>query len=290
MPPVDDSLLDLGRLLPLAQGELNEEQTRELTALKHQIQRQAGFCFAGYKENCFRRRLAVRMRACGVQRYNDYAALLETNQAEYQHLLRTVTINVSRFYRNPDVWEVVAARVLPQLVALRTPTVNVWSAATAAGEEAHTLAILIREFAAGQPKVNPNRFRIIGTDIDPDALAAARRATYGEPAVVDMPQHLLRTWFEPGPPYRPIEEIRNAVRFWKMDLIADHFPRAQHLIVCRNVIMYFERELQERIFHRLHEALAPGGYLVLGKVESVVGEAASGFESVSPTSRVYRRI
>lgn len=283
-------LPELSRLLPLAHGDLDPEQIGELTALKAQIQEHAGLVCGGYKENCLRRRLGVRMRARGVHRYADYARLLGTDPAEYEALLSALTINVSRFFRNRDVWEAVEARVLPDLLARDAPYLNLWSAGTAAGEEAYTLAILAHELRESRPELDPGRFRIIGTDIDPDTLAAARRAQYGALALSEISEEVRTRWFTAGYPARLREEIRTMVRFWELDLIADAYPRMQHLIVCRNVIIYFEREVQEAIFARFREALVPGGFLVLGKVETTVGEAAGSFESVSASARIYRRL
>lgn len=287
--PVAGELSRLGRLLPLAHGELDSEQSDQLMALKAQIQEQAGLVCGGYKENCLRRRLGVRMRARGVHRYTDYARILMEDPGEYEALLRALTINVSRFFRNLDVWDVVRARVLPELAGLQVPYVNLWSAGTAAGEEAFTLAILVRELGERVPESAVERFRIVGTDIDPDVLGTARRGQYGSLALTELPREIRERWFTRGIPARVDERLRSMVRFWELDLISDVYPRMQHLIVCRNVIIYFEREVQEAIFRRFREALVPGGFLVLGKVETTVGEAAGSFETVSAAARIYRR-
>ncbi|HUH12003.1 MAG TPA: protein-glutamate O-methyltransferase CheR [Longimicrobiales bacterium] len=288
--PATGGLPELSRLLPLAHGELTLEQTAELASLKAQIQAGAGVVCAGYKESCLRRRLAVRMRARGLHRYTDYGALLDEDPAEYESLLRTLTINVSRFFRNAEVWEAVRDRVLPELATMPSPILNLWSAATAAGEEAYTLAILLRQRAATDPSVELERFRVVGTDIDEEVLAAAARAQYGALSFADTAPQVRERWFTPGYPARLHEDIRTMVRFWPLDLMVGPYPRMQHLIVCRNVIIYFERHVQEQIFRRFAEALVPGGYLVLGKVETTVGDAAAAFESVSPAERIYRRV
>lgn len=283
-------LPELSRLLPLAHGDLTVEQVAELAALKAQIQAGAGVVCAGYKENCLRRRLAVRMRARGLHRYADYGALLDDDPDEYASLLRTLTINVSRFFRNAEVWEAVRDQVLPALARLDSPILNIWSAATAAGEEAYTLAILLRQRSAMDGDIDLARFRVVGTDIDEEVLAAAARAQYGALSFTETTPEVRERWFTTGYPARLHADIRTMVRFWPMDLMVGPYPRTQHLIVCRNAIIYFEREVQEQIFHRFAEALVPGGYLVLGKVETTVGDAAAAFESVSPAARIYRRV
>ena len=275
--------------LPLAHGELTEQDSLELRALKEQIRNQSGLFCEGYKEKCLRRRLAVRMRARGVHRYAEYAALLEADPAEYQTLLNTVTINVSKFFRNPEVWDVVRTIVLPDLFRERRP-IRAWSAGTATGEEPYTLAMLVREHAAEHGNVDPALVEILATDIDEPALQKARAASYPELALVETPAEAKARWFEPGgPPYRVRPEIRRMVRFSQGDLIRDPAPESLDLVFCRNVFIYFERELQEELLVRFVDALRPGGWLVLGKVETLLGPAARRLEVVRSRERVYRK-
>lgn len=289
-PAESESLADLATILPLARGDLAPHEVRELGVLKEQIRREAGFLCAGYKENCFRRRVAVRMRARGVHRYSEYAALIRGDAEEYALLLRALTINVSRFFRNAEVWEEVRTRVFPAMIGMPSPFLNVWSAASAAGEEAYTIAILLREAADRDPGVNPHRFRIVGTDIDPEALAGAVQAEYGELALAETSPERRERWFVQGKRLRLAPEIRRMARFARHDLISEPFPAKQHLIVCRNAVIYFEREVQERIFGAFRESLVPGGFLLLGKAESLLGATAAGFESLLPAARLYRRL
>jgi chemotaxis protein methyltransferase CheR len=274
--------------LPLAHGELSDSDVAELLALKRQIQSQVGFVCEGYKEKCLRRRIAVRMRARGVHTYAEYGRLLEQEKPEYERLVDTLTINVSKFFRNPDVWDVVREQVVPALYA-RRPVVRVWSAGTAAGEEAYTAAMLLHDYATEHGQ-SVHRFRILGTDIDRESLAFARRAEYSDFAMTDIDPGVRDRWFERAGTYRLKPVARQHVRFDTLDLIRDPYPKDQHLIFCRNVIIYFERALQETLFRRFHEALAPGGFLVLGKVEALFGAAASMFQAVANRQRVFCRL
>jgi chemotaxis methyl-accepting protein methylase len=275
--------------LPLAHGELAEKDALELRALKQQIRDRSGLFCEGYKEKCLRRRLAVRMRARGVHRYAEYAELLEADPAEYQTLLNTVTINVSKFFRNPEVWDAVRTLVLPDLFSERRP-VRAWSAGAATGEEPYTLAMLVREYADAHLDFDPALVEIIGTDIDETALQKARAASYPDLALVETPADAKARWFEPGgPPYRVRAEIRRMVRFSQGDLIGELPPEALDLVFCRNVFIYFERELQEELLSRFVDALRPGGWLVLGKVETLLGPVARRLEVVRSRERVYRK-
>jgi chemotaxis methyl-accepting protein methylase len=275
--------------LPLAHGDLSAEDAAELTTLKHQIHVAIGLNCELYKEKCLRRRLAVRMRARGVHTYGQYASLLRKDKAEYVKLLDTVTINVSKFFRNPEVWDVVREQVLPDLFAIPAARINVWSAGCASGEEPYTLSMLFQEYAE-EHGLSADRLRILGTDIDKEVLAAAARAEYSAFAMTDISADKRERWFEPGPAHRVKAEARTNVRFSELDLIKDPFPEKQHMICCRNVIIYFERSLQEELFVRFHQALVPGGYLVLGKVEAMFGKAATLFRPLSNRHRVFRRI
>jgi chemotaxis protein methyltransferase CheR len=274
--------------LPLAQGELSERDAAELLALKRQIQRQVGFVCEGYKEKCLRRRIAVRMRARNVHTYADYGRLLQNDHAEYERLVDTLTINVSKFFRNPEVWEVIREQVVPVLFE-RTRVVRVWSAGTAAGEEAHTAAIVLHEYATEHAH-SVHRYRVLGTDIDRESLAFAKRAEYSEFAMADIDPVVRDRWFEYDGTYRLKPAARQHVRFETLDLIRDPYPQDQHLILCRNVIIYFERAVQELLFRRFYDALAPGGFLVLGKVEALFGAAAHMFQPVANRQRVFRRL
>ena len=274
--------------LPLAHGELSASDAAELLALKRQIHARVGFVCEGYKEKCLRRRIAVRMRARGVHTYADYSKLLELEPPEYERLVDTLTINVSKFFRNPDVWEVVRSHIAPALFASAAPVLRVWSAGTAAGEEAYTAAMLLHDFAQ-QNGHSTNRFRILGTDIDRESLEFAQRAEYGDFAMTDIDPAVRDRWFEHGGNYRLNKEAREHVRFDTLDLISDEYPRDQHLIFCRNVIIYFERSVQESLFRRFHQALVPGGFLVLGKVEALFGFAAGSFQAVANRQRVFRK-
>ena len=274
--------------LPLAHGDLSEQDAAELRALKQQIQASVGFFCEGYKERCLRRRIAVRMRARAVHTYAEYGALLKADASEYERLVDALTINVSKFYRNPEVWEMLARRILPELCALPDPAIRIWSAGTASGEEAYSASIMVQEYGR-EHGVDPSRFEILGTDIDRDSLAYAARAEYTDFAMTDIDPELSARWFDHDGLHRLRPEARRNVRFDTLDLIRDPFPQGQHLIFCRNVIIYFERDIQEELFARFHEALVPGGILVLGKVEALFGSPAGLFQSLANRQRIFRR-
>jgi chemotaxis protein methyltransferase CheR len=278
------------QLMGAADAPLSAQDEHELDRLLAKIQRERGFNCQHYKDKCLRRRLAVRMRAREVERFDDYAALLDRDATEYERLLDTLTINVTKFFRNLEVWETVDREVLPALFASSERQLRIWSAGSSSGEEAYTTSILLHEWAARHGQAGAlRRFRIVGTDIDRRSLDAARRAEYPELSLSETPADIRDRWFSPGPPYRLRDEARRNVSFTRHDLISETPEPGQSLIFCRNVIIYFEREIQERLFERFHDALVPGGFLVLGKVETLLGPVRGRFRAVSNRERVFQK-
>ncbi len=273
----------------LVTARVAEEETA-LAFLKHKIERERGFNCARYKDKLLRRRLAVRMRARGESGYAGYAHLLDHDPAEYEKLLDTLTINVSKFFRNPSTWETLEKTVVPALFELDGKSRGVWSAGAAAGEEAYSVAILLREWAERHGRrADLANFRIVGTDIDRRSLLAAARAEYAELAFTDMAPVLRERYFSPGPPYRLDESIRRSAHFHRRDLFSDPPLEKQALILCRNVVIYFEREEQERLFSGFCDALRPGGFLLLGRVETLVGEARARLRIIDSRERIFRK-
>lgn len=260
-------------------------------ALTKKIARERGFGCASYKEKCLRRRIAVRMRARAVHTYADYARVLDSEPREYELLLDALTINVTKLFRNWDTFAAIERLVIPPLWE-RQGAIRVWSAGCASGEEPYSLAVLFHRYATAQDEADRlGRVSILGTDIDRGSLAAAERAHFGEQAFADTPSDVRSAYFSQEPPYTPIPEVRAPVRFERRDLLSAPPPgRDLHLITCRNVIIYFDRATQEALFQRFQDALAPGGYLVLGKVETLLGTPRSGFAAVDVRERIFRRL
>ena len=261
------------------------------TALTVKIAADRGFGCASYKDKCLRRRIAVRMRARGVHSYAEYARVLDADQAEYDRLLDALTINVTKLFRNWETYTVLRERIVPALVALPDPVINVWSAGCSSGEEPYSLAALFHEHAErnGTSAIAERRVRVLGSDIDARSLEAAERGTFEESDFSETPRELRCRYFAPEAPFTIAPEVRRMVRFERRDLLAEAPPPGPlHLICCRNVLIYFDRETQERLFQKFRDALAPTGYLVLGKVETLLGAARTRFAAVDGRERIFR--
>ncbi len=262
-------------------------------ALLQQVARERGFACANYKDGCLKRRVAVRMRARSAASYADYAKLLRDDPAEYDRLMDALTINVTRLYRDADVWDVFAAEVLPGLWEARPEGLSIWSAGCSSGEELYTLAALLHRHAERTgtlPRLRDTA--ILGTDIDLNVLRAARAGRYPEAAFKEMPAALRDRYFPiTGPGLRTAAaELQALVRVERRDLLLDPAPPVRlDVICCRNLLIYLDRDGQEAIFQRFHAALAPHGRLVLGKVETMLGPARQLFVAVHPRQRIFRK-
>ncbi|HMI48503.1 MAG TPA: protein-glutamate O-methyltransferase CheR [Gemmatimonadaceae bacterium] len=262
-------------------------------ALVEKITRDRGFRCSSYKDKCLRRRIAVRMRAKRTTTAGEYAATLDTDPREYDRLIRSLTVNVTKFFRNWDTYSAVESAVVPALWDRREPETRIWSAGCSSGEEPYSMGILMHKYATERKE--PTRLdtiKILGTDIDVDCLAEAERAVYADTALGDTPPVLRERYFPRiAGLHTMLPEVKRLVRFECNDLLAYEPPLADvHLILCRNVIIYFEREAQDALFEAFHRTLAPGGFLVLGKVETLLGEARNLFSAVNARERIFRKI
>jgi chemotaxis protein methyltransferase CheR len=261
-------------------------------ALARKISQGAGLALEVYKDKCIRRRIAVRMRACGVHTYADYQALLERSPAEYERLRDALTINVTRFYRNAETWNLLRRDLIPRLCAPGSEEIRMWSAGCSSGEEAYTIAILAAEHLDRAGRAGElERLTVDATDVDRVSLERANAARYRPENLTEMPRELVGRYLElDGSELQVVPRIRNRVTVRRLDLSSGRPPRRDyHMVMCRNVLIYFDRPMQERLFQLFTDSLLPGGYLVLGKVESLFGPVRERLHIVDPRERVYRR-
>ncbi|WP_136523611.1 CheR family methyltransferase [Geomonas ferrireducens] len=250
------------------------------------LKTRSGFTLEGYKDKCVKRRIHIRVRATQSPSPEAYGELLGQSTAEQDHLLRVLTIHVSHFFRNPSVFEKLATMVLPELLASRE-RLRLMSIGCAGGEEPYTLAMILKErFAEYAGKVE-----IRGVDVDATTLEQAREAIYHPDRLGELAPGQLERWFEPeGARFRLRPELSGMVAFSQADLNHQREWEPCDLILCRNVLIYFERERQETILNAFADALAPDGYLVLGKSETLFGTARRRFRTVCPVERIYRAV
>jgi chemotaxis protein methyltransferase CheR len=257
------------------------------------ITRERGFQCSSYKDKCLRRRIAVRLRARNVLTCGEYSRMLDGDEREYERLMRSLTVNVTKFFRNWETYSAIDQKVIPDLMERSERELRIWSAGCSSGEEPYSLAILMHRYAASRRDVKRlDDVSIVGTDIDSDCLAEAEAAVYKDSTLGDTPADLHRDYFSRVEGLNSVvPEARRLVRFEVSDLLHFKAPVSNaHLIVCRNVIIYFERAAQDALLAHFHRTLAPGGFLVLGKVETLLGESRSLFSPVNARERIFRKL
>lgn len=258
-------------------------------ALLRYLRDTRGFDFTGYKRASLMRRVRHRMDQAGYETFEEYLDVLQASSDEFISLFNTILINVTAFFRDPEAWDFIRQEVIPQMLAERGPNdpIRVWSAGCASGQEAYTLAILLAE-ALG-PDEFRQRVKIYATDVDENALAEARAATYDRKAVEAIPQELLARYFENNNGryvFRP--DLRRVVIFGRNDLVKDAPISRVDLLVCRNTLMYLNAETQRNVLSRLHFALAPQGTLFLGHAEMLLSHSDR-FTPLALKHRVFRK-
>jgi len=265
---------------------------RSYEKIRRILKAMTGLRLADYKRSCVKRRIAVRMRAVGCETAEEYVEFLLTERAEPAMLAKKLTIHVSKFFRNPSTFAKLKDVVLPALFSRcrleGRRNISLWSMGCAAGEEPYTLAMVLRDFFAQE--LSLYNVSIHGTDIDRDILQLADAAVYGAESLDETPPEMReRHFFCTEGKYHLDPRVREMVSFAHHDLLRLPCKDATDLILCRNVLIYFERTAQESVLTSFAGALREGGFLVLGKTETMMGGARALFRPVCQIERIYRK-
>lgn len=266
-----------------------ENDAQFIDRVTRHIRYRTGHDFSHYKKATLLRRLARRMSVVGMHSPASYLQRLIGDPSEAPQIFRDILINVTSFFRDASSFDALQTHVLAELVRgkRRDDEVRVWVPGCSSGQEAYSIAMLIEEElqrADVRPKVS-----IFATDIDPDALAIAREGTFPHSIVAELPQHLLERYFKiTSHGYQVVPKIRDMVRVSQQSLIKDPPFSKINLISCRNLLIYFDAHLQERVFEIFQYSLVPGGYLFLGQSENV-SAGNDAFQSIMKSDRLYRR-
>ena len=255
------------------------------------IARKRGLDFSEWRPGCLLRRIDHRIRASGAGTVEAYLRLLEAKPDEVNRLLDSIAINVTEFFRNPEVFEALAREVVPRVVDEAVehgyPRIRCWSAGSSNGAEAFSLAILFAE--EFRRRGRPYPIAIQATDIDGGALAEAEAGRYPAEAVKAVPVSLLARYFTRAKGgYVVADDIRLLVKFRTHDMIRGRPLAANDVILCRNVLIYFSKDLQRKVIDNFWKGLRRGGTLVLGLTESLRDEGKR-FESRDPRLRIYAK-
>jgi two-component system CheB/CheR fusion protein len=290
--PVEDipaALAELAAQRRQHPGESARGEAEGLQELFELLTRQAGHDFSRYKRSTVLRRLHRRMAATGVETLRDYVALLARDQGESHLLTDDLMINVTAFFRDEEPFKALERVAIPDVLERNVGGgVRIWVPACASGEEAYTVAMLVRERLERMKR--PPKVQLFATDIDASALAEARRGRYG--SIIEKqvsPERLARFFVKRGDAYTVSKEVRDLCIFTAHDVARDPPFSRMDLVCCRNLLIYLDPGLQRRVLETLHYALRPGGYLLLGKAETIGAQEAELFEVVEKPERLFRR-
>lgn len=256
------------------------------------LRARAAHDFRLYKPGTLQRRIERRMAMAAVETddMDRYLEILRRDAKELDLLAKDLLINVTSFFRDPKVFDVLAEKIVPDLIRDHSPDrpLRIWIAGCSTGEETYSLAMLFYEqIAAAKRNI---KLQVFASDVDPDAVASAREGLYPETIEAEVsPERLARFFTKEDRGYRVLPELRAAVVFTVQDILADPPFSRLDLVSCRNLLIYLLPEAQTKIISLFHFALREGGVLLLGSSETVVN-ADGRFEAISKPARIYRHI
>lgn len=263
----------------------NDTDFLELTAT---IQRLLGIQCGNYKVDYIKRRIASRMNALRITGYPEYQAFIISHREERDLLKNALTINVTKFLRDPEVFEIIKKDIFPAIYRQKK-RFRIWSAGCSSGEEPYTLAILLTEMKVLNKDMDP---LIYATDIDEGVLKKAKEGIYDKSALENLSEYQVRRHFTllPDGRYEVKPHLREFVRFSWHDLMKG-VPVSRYLdmISCRNVTIYFTEKQKDDLVQMFHSGLSPGGYYVMGMSEYLGKEVESLFISYRPLQKIFVR-
>lgn len=270
-------------------NETDEDTEDPFDRLTAFVEDEMSFATSHYNDSYLDRRFSSRMRRTGREDYAAYLDKLRTDADEQQELLDALSINVTGFFRNPDVWD--GVRDVLRDLSNDGGRIHVWSAACADGREPYSLAMLARD----DPRIDDEAVSVLATDINESALSTAREGVYESTRTVDVGDQLEylsnyhRYVEESGDRFEMREDVRDLVTFECHDLINGEPKSGYDLVLCRNLFIYIDNEYKQPILRTIARSLCANGYLVIGKAETIPPQLKSAFEVVDGRMRIYQR-
>ena len=246
------------------------------------VHKELGINLSAYKPEQLNRRINSLMTRVGIKTLDEYSKVIKNNSEQKQKFLDFITINVTEFFRNPELFDDLEKQISKELLP-NNPNLKIWSAACSIGCEPYTIAMILNKLA-------PNgRHNIIATDIDNTILARAKIGEYTQNEMKNVNNSDLSKYFSIKDDKYYIEsKIKNMVTFKKHDLILDKYENDFDLIVCRNVVIYFNNDIKQEIYKKFSNSLKKGGLLFVGATESIYNYKDYGFEKAS--TFIYKKI
>lgn len=253
----------------------------DFSRVEDYVIKEYGINLSAYKTRQLERRIDSFIKRKGAKDELDFVKMLYKDKELNKEFLDYLTINVSEFFRNKDMFEDLENKIAEHLNPKKN-TLKIWSAACSNGAEPYTLAIIMDRLTPG--KIH----NIIATDIDKSILEIAKRGVYNKNDIKNVESNILEKYFKiEGDKYLINDSIKKRVKFFKHDLIMDRYENNYDLIVCRNVVIYFTQETKNEIYKRFYNAMKPGALLFVGATESIFNYRELGFEKTS--TFIYRK-
>lgn len=262
---------------------------KDLQEIKNFVLKKRGMDLSYFKSTFLARRINVRMKILNITNTSEYANLLSSEPDEVSSLYDSLSINVTKFYRDKQVWQVFSNKVIPNLLNLVKPndTIRIWSCGCASGEEPYSLAIMFSE-ALKKTKLN---FKILATDINLHAIREARNGNYTSDNLKNLDNILITKYFKKisSEHYQVTKEVKDLVSFNLGDITI--FPASyMDVIFCRNLLIYYGKDAQDLIFKKCFNVLKPNRFLVLGMDETLWGhKLQNSFIPFSSRDRIYQK-
>lgn len=261
---------------------LSSTEELDFVIFQRRVKEKVGIDLSCYKRKQMERRLRSLVTQAGARNFREYFQMMERDPKTLEAFRNRVTINVSELFRDPDKFEELATQILPALLA-QTRRPKIWSAGCSNGAEAYSLAMLLHEAGLASPGA-----RILATDIDHQMLARAREGLFTDADIKNVSARRRRRFFSrASDAYRVSDGLRHLIEFRYHDMLSEDFESDFHLILCRNVTIYFTDDAKELLYRRFYNSLAPAGVLLVGATERIFSASEIGFESIS--SFFYRR-
>ena len=227
-----------------------------------------------------------------IKTYNEYINYLKKHPDESKQLLDTLTVNVTELFRNPDVYNIIEKKVIPDIFSKAKEhsrkNIRIWSAGCSSGEEPYSIAMIFLDILEKQ--VQKYGIIIYATDIDKKSLEKAKAGIYSFEEIKNVGHARISKYFDHvGDKYHIKNEVKKLVSFKKLDMISEPGLNAMDMILCRNVVIYFSNELKERLYVNFYNSLRHGGYFIQGKTEMLKGDAKDLFEVVNNSARMYKK-
>lgn len=229
-----------------------------------------------YKEGQMKRRIDNFVSKYRIHTYAEFLAMLKSDSEVYDKFVAYLTINVSEFYRNPIQWNTLENVILPKLFDRHGKKIRVWSAACSTGDEPYSLAMVLAEF------VPISQIEIIATDLDNEVLCKAKKGYYPEKSVKGLPKKYQDKYIvnDGSGVVKVSDKLKSCIKFQQHNLLRDPYPTGVHLIVCRNVMIYFTDEAKDEIYRKFAASLVTGGVLFVGSTEQIIGASDYGFNGI----------